>query len=81
MSRDKKSYDNMLGNAYAQVAISTMVRPEIHAPHFGTCSESSQSSGHLKAKPLVFAALQAAGNAVWRCRQAACVCRCRKMPA
>ena len=25
LSRDKKSYDNMLGNAYAQVAISTTV--------------------------------------------------------
>lgn len=25
VSRDKKSYDNMLGNAYAQVAISTTV--------------------------------------------------------
>ena len=36
MSRDKKSYDNMLGNAYAQVAISTTVWP-LFVFGFGFC--------------------------------------------
>ena len=40
MRRDKKSYDNMLGNAYAQVAISTTVRPCISGSGLGLCCGS-----------------------------------------